>query len=596
MAKISNPSELARLTLQRLAQRQLPPTPDNYLAIYNEIAGTDGAHEGFPEKQFKQIVQALPRTNPEQLALACAVEDAVRQQNWPALTEALVQQSRKLGSTELAWSSMLQDLLTQYEQRHANVNLDEKREGLLAVLSGHHESATQLFQRLQQLPRQWSGHSNRRQAQPHVDQTHVEQAAVSVSPIVEGTPIFREEIATLLENSGNLLRHEVPDLRTEALALAEQIRTVERQAQASLLLDQITLLSRRLQWAGEDQRELQHTLASILQLMLQNISELIQDDHWLSGQIEVLREVISGPLNTRQLEDVEQKLKQIIQQQGSLKSSLSTAKSQLREMLSTFVSHLGDFTNHASDYENRLEDFSVQIAGAESISQLGEVIQAVLHETNVIRTQSMESRDRLTTMRHEVNKAEEEINRLQCELEQTSRQMRHDQLTGALNRKGLEESFMREQARAARRSTPMCLAVLDIDNFKRLNDNYGHQTGDEALIYLADVVRNNLRPQDTLARFGGEEFVVILPETTLDEAVSAMARLQRLLTKTFFLAKSEKLLITFSAGVTLVTPDDTQTGSIARADEAMYQAKREGKNRVIAAQSLHDNPVERVSG
>ena len=124
--------------------------------------------------------------------------------------------------------------------------------------------------------------------------------------------------------------------------------------------------------------------------------------------------------------------------------------------------------------------------------------------------------------------------------------------------------------------------MLDIDNFKKLNDALGHDVGDQALIHLANVCRETLRPQDTVARFGGEEFVILLPETPMEEAVIALTRLQRELTKRFFLSGNEKVLITFSAGVTQMLPDDIQATVIKRADEAMYKAKQTGKNRVIA--------------
>lgn len=186
-------------------------------------------------------------------------------------------------------------------------------------------------------------------------------------------------------------------------------------------------------------------------------------------------------------------------------------------------------------------------------------------------------------MRDRVRAAEAEIERLQVELEQTSEKMRHDALTGALNRKGLEESYAKEVSRATRRGTTLCLAVLDIDNFKRLNDTYGHKTGDDALLHLVSTVRDCLRPHDTLSRYGGEEFVILLPETTIEDAVIVLQRLQRELTKRFFLANNEKLLITFSAGVTVVLKDEPQDASIGRADVAMYQAKATGKNRVVTA-------------
>ena len=127
------------------------------------------------------------------------------------------------------------------------------------------------------------------------------------------------------------------------------------------------------------------------------------------------------------------------------------------------------------------------------------------------------------------------------------------------------------------------MALLDVDNFKQLNDRLGHDTGDAALVHLANVVRAVMRPQDQLARYGGEEFVILLPDTTQEQGVEAMQRLQRELTTRFFLRNNEKVLITFSAGVAQMTPQETATETIRRADQGMYLAKRAGKNRVIAA-------------
>ena len=129
----------------------------------------------------------------------------------------------------------------------------------------------------------------------------------------------------------------------------------------------------------------------------------------------------------------------------------------------------------------------------------------------------------------------------------------------------------------------MCVGLLDVDNFKQLNDTHGHQTGDEALQHLVRVTRRTMRPSDVLARYGGEEFLLLLPETRQEEAVEVMVRLQRNLTKAFFLHDNERVLITFSAGVALRREAEPQAAIIERADKALYQAKRSGKNRVCAA-------------
>ena len=172
---------------------------------------------------------------------------------------------------------------------------------------------------------------------------------------------------------------------------------------------------------------------------------------------------------------------------------------------------------------------------------------------------------------------------LQNELEEASRLMRHDQLTGALNRRGLEEMFQTESARAQRRGTRLAIALLDIDHFKKLNDKLGHKVGDDALVHLAKVVRQHLRPQDVLARYGGEEFVILLPETGDADAQQALVRLQRDLTREFFMTDMQKVVITFSAGITLMAEGESLENALERADTAMYQAKQAGRNRVMVA-------------
>jgi len=195
----------------------------------------------------------------------------------------------------------------------------------------------------------------------------------------------------------------------------------------------------------------------------------------------------------------------------------------------------------------------------------------------------LNSKDELTQMRLRVTEAEKEVARLQNELAEASDMVRQDALTGALNRKGMDEALEKEVARSQRQGSKLCVALLDIDNFKKLNDTMGHKVGDEALIHLASVVQETIRPQDTLARYGGEEFVVILPDTHLEDGVNAMVRVQRELTKRFFLHNNDKVLITFSCGVAELLQEELPKDSLQRADQAMYLAKRSGKNRVVPA-------------
>ncbi len=112
----------------------------------------------------------------------------------------------------------------------------------------------------------------------------------------------------------------------------------------------------------------------------------------------------------------------------------------------------------------------------------------------------------------------------------------------------------------------------------------GHQAGDQALMHVSDVIRESLRPSDSVARYGGEEFLVVLPGSGVNEAAETIGRLQRLLTKKLFVYNGEPLLITFSAGVAARLPGEVVDEVIEGADQAMYKAKAAGKNRVVKAE------------
>jgi diguanylate cyclase len=259
------------------------------------------------------------------------------------------------------------------------------------------------------------------------------------------------------------------------------------------------------------------------------------------------------------------------------------AQEEMRRMLATFVERLSQMTNSTSAHHHQMEESARLIEQAKSIEDIGPVMKNVVSATRGIAQEIKNTHEELRTMREKVNATQAEIVKLQQELDTASTQARHDPLTGALNRKGLDEALVREIADVQRKETPLCTALLDIDNFKKLNDTRGHETGDAALTHLVAVTRNNMRPQDTLARYGGEEFVIVMPDTLIEQGIEAMTRLQRALTKQFFLAGNEKIVITFSAGVAQLTAGETPQDAIKRADQAMYLAKRSGKNRVVGA-------------
>ncbi|MES2186757.1 MAG: diguanylate cyclase [Pseudomonadota bacterium] len=501
------PAEIARETFKMLATRRLAPTPENYRAVYDEVAGSQSPAP-FPGLQFRQIAKILPAQTPPQKRLLVQFEAAVEQQSWGDLQRTLI--------------------------GYANLGLGASSAAGLPT----------------------------------------------VEPVASVLP------GDVLEQVGRLIENTLPALGTDDARLGEQAQQVlqylrQPAPDATALKAMLANFGFRISFAAEEQGAIRAALLEALQLMFRNIAELSIDDRWLKGQADALMTAATPPLALRRLDDLQARLKDVIFKQSEAKARTVEAQEQMKQMLAAFIERLSAMTEESGSYSHRIENCAERIGAARTIEEIAPVLQEVIGATRAMALDSRIHRDELVTMRENTQQAQQAVGRMQQELDKASAEARHDTLTGALNRRGLDEVVEREIARARRMNTPLCLALMDIDNFKRINDSLGHDAGDAALVHLARVTREAMRPQDMLARYGGEEFVVVLPDTTADAGIEAMQRLQRELTKRFFLKDNEKVLITFSAGVAQIGTSESGFDTIKRADNAMYLAKRAGKNRVM---------------
>jgi diguanylate cyclase len=504
--------ETARETLKQLTARKLAPTPVNYKAIYNEIAGIPSV-EHFPAQELRSIASLLQARTPGQQRQKGLLESSIDRMNWDGVRAAL-----------LAYTGF-------------------------APAAG----------------------------------SEVVPASTTPALAADSAPALTPEF---LSQMGRLIEYAQPALGSDDVRFSEQsqqlIKALKQPgfdvAAAKLLL---VNYSNRLSFAAEDQAEIKSTLLKLLQLVFENIAELSIDDQWLKGQMDALKTASAPPLTLRRLDDVTRLFKDVISKQKDAKQKTLMAHDEMRQMLAAFIDRLSQMSQSTGSFQEKLEDSARQIESAKSLVDIAPVLKEVVAATRTIAKETLMARDELQTMRQQADMTQTEISKLHQELDRVSAQARHDPLTGALNRRGLEEALEKEISTVRRKESSLSVALLDIDNFKALNDALGHVMGDTALAHLADVARECMRPQDTLARYGGEEFVILLPDTPMEKGVEAMIRLQRELTKRFFMAGTEKVLITFSAGVAQLTNEEAGMEAIRRADQAMYLAKRSGKNRVI---------------
>lgn len=245
-----------------------------------------------------------------------------------------------------------------------------------------------------------------------------------------------------------------------------------------------------------------------------------------------------------------------------------------RQMLGVLVYSLVAFGVASGVVAARDEpDYPTVVAAA----YVGMVVVVLLSST-FLTTRVQSTREHLRRQKAELARALEQIRQLAT----------HDDLTGLLNRRAMLDRMQLEQRRSLRSGSPLLIAQLDIDHFKVVNDTHGHAAGDLVLQSFADTVRRNVRDTDVLARWGGEEFVLLLCDTPTADAVALMERLRQAVQAMQVPVPQGDgpITVTVSIGLARHTPADPLAGTLERADQALYAAKAGGRNRVVPAPCL----------
>lgn len=549
-SQFKTPTDIARETFRRLAIQRIAPTPEAYRKLYQEISGViDETSETKPD---------TPAASPQSTE---GIEPSAAEQLLLGFAESLKQSPGDLGNFGHRFSRAIK-----------SGNWDDYSKGL-----------TQLAEKTLVKP------SNSISLVDPIPVPVASTASNSISlvddiPVEDSRPKILKDLLyrTLTLALASVLKPN-PSLATESEALGIAVRDAESETALNQIASRLKQLCFQIELSSGDTAEQQELLLRLFGLLLDNVHELLDEDNWLRGQIEVVQSLISGPIDHRALQEATRSLKDVIYKQGALKHSIDESKTSVKNMMATFIDRLSVMTVSTETYHSKMGGYADQIRQSKDVIEVDQLIASILDETRTVQTETMRSHEMMIVAQKEVKEAEVRIKELEDKLAHMSELVREDQLTGSLNRRGLDDVFEREADRADRRGTPLCAAMLDLDNFKKLNDTHGHAAGDEALVHLVRIVKKTLRSIDVIARYGGEEFLIVMPETNLDEAASAMTRVQRELTTHFFTANEQRLFITFSAGVALRGPNEAQEAVVKRADKAMYEAKKTGKNRVVKA-------------
>jgi diguanylate cyclase len=286
-------------------------------------------------------------------------------------------------------------------------------------------------------------------------------------------------------------------------------------------------------------------------------------------------------------------LKKLSDEKSELKHFIFTVTKQLSEITDTIAK---DFEEQASGWSDTLSlqelvqsgiiKIEKKVNAVQDITQLKAVVGDNINsirdgvESFVLRANQRHdaTETRNEKLSNKIAKMEQKTEKLQQKLAENRKTLLYDTLTGVRSRFAYNEQITQELTRWKRYGTPFSYVILDIDHFKKVNDKYGHNAGDKALRLIAQLMQKQIRKSDTLFRIGGEEFVLLLTNTSTAQAEPLITKLRNGIVDSGFHFKQQRVVLTLSAGITEVATEDSIESIYERADAALYQAKESGRN------------------
>jgi diguanylate cyclase len=521
-------AQLAKAALRRLATSRLEPTPENYERAYRHEAGEAEIPHDALATLIERIVRGIERGG----------------HNWtPA----------------------------------------RRKEGIQRVLAGSGGDARRLQQRLAQLVNSWDGDTAAASVGVVGATMGVAAGAAAAVPTSLPSPAPTAAWDRVAMTLGHALQQALPrhDAANEALSqeLSGLLSRMQAEGATASLADEMTRLGPRIERVVQHRHHLFDQLGKLCGELTGSLAEFAEDGSWVKGQCEAMGLKIEEGLTARGVRSVSDMLHHARKRHGEVRGEREKARDALKSLMAQMLAELGELGSKTGNFHESVGRYAAVIEESDSLESLTGVVREMVAESRAVQTLVQQTQDRLHEEHSKATDLNRRVSELEDEMKRLSDEVSTDQLTQIANRRGLMQAFEIERARLERSGGSLSIGLLDIDNFKRLNDELGHSAGDEALKSLAALVSKTLRPTDRVARYGGEEFVVLLPETQADEGEQVLTRLQRSLTGGLFMHKDKQVFVTFSAGVTAYRREERIEDSLERADQALYEAKRTGKNR-----------------
>lgn len=267
---------------------------------------------------------------------------------------------------------------------------------------------------------------------------------------------------------------------------------------------------------------------------------------------------------------------------SSREAAINKLSDSVRDIMHEFLRNLCSEGSALSNYAQILSAFSSQVDTAQSLDAIREMLGQVLAETHKREDATLQMQLMLETMGNELRSLREEVARINAEAST-------DPLTRVANRRAFDIEYERQVHNSQQHQTTLALLMLDIDHFKSFNDRFGHLIGDKVLRFFATLLKNNIKGHDTVSRYGGEEFTILLPDTDYEGAMSVAENIRSRLAKQTLSDSAEKIqlgTITVSIGVACLHPEDSSELLLRRSDRCMQAAKSNGRNLVVGEKDM----------
>ncbi|MDN3919799.1 GGDEF domain-containing protein [Roseateles violae] len=579
------PAQIAKAALLRLAQAQLEPTPENYARAYAIESGVEAAAPALPERAQALLTRLLALGLPAGAARQ-QLQQCIEQARWDEALRRLEQLQQGADSPAAqaqALSQLIEGLVRGLERGGRGWTVARKKDGLQRVLEANRADAQRLTQRLQHLLASWGADA----ADADIDMQQAESAEPTAPSETEADsrlPAHWPAIEGSLHATVQHALHNPLGHGEELIAELDAAQTaLLREGATPARVEQIEALCQRARHMLDHRQHLFAELGQLCRELSASLVELAEDDSWARGQAEAMNDTLTQGLSGRGVRSVSEMLLGTRSRQRALRDERGRARDALKSLIQQMLAELAVLGQHTDRFQDNVGRYAEAIERADSLESLAGTVREMVEESRSVQALVQQTQQRLSMEHQRASELSDKVQSLEDELRRLSAEVQTDQLTQIANRRGLIAAFATEQAKAEREAVPISLALLDIDNFKKLNDSLGHAAGDMALKSLAERVSQLLRPGDLVARYGGEEFVLMLPATPIDEAQAVLARLQRSLSASLFMHEGKDVFVTFSAGVTLYRGGETLEAALDRADVALYEAKHTGKNRACVA-------------